>query len=370
MRRTFPDKNVVGKSKIDRAMLETGDWLAAKESADFAAANRVVDNLWDDKKTEQLKTYFKKPQNMVFISVPSTSRENVIPISLAQKLAKDFESSYLIGDQHFKALHEQQSKAMSQGKRLFDRRLYEPYDKDEFKKLVSGKEVIVVDDILTTGGSAGQFIRSLEGASATVKSVASLMGDRRLNIDQKTQLRLKEALDNKEISVSEKHLTKLLTRTEAGNMIRLINSVGTENARKKLTEKIQGLLHQGTFKDMGRDQKPSGDQGAKGKNSGDERVSERVSPWPVRQNPGGVSSSFEILVLDKTSGLNYKHQVDIGGYPIGKEQLKGFLSDEAKQFVQRLDLGQNHKNLEVKIKPARVLQINVARKRGLKGFSR
>jgi hypoxanthine phosphoribosyltransferase len=370
MRRTFPDKNVVGKSKLNRSLLETGDWLAAKEGADFAAAKRVVNDLWDDKKTEQLKTYFKRPKNTVFISIPSTSRENVIPICLAQKLGKDFKSSYLIGDQHFKALHEQQSKAMSQGKRLFDRRIYEPYDKDEFKKQVSGKDVIVVDDILTTGGSAAQFIRSLEEASAAVKSVACLMGDRRLNIDQKTAQRLKEALESKKIEVSKKHLSKLLTRTEAGNMIRLINSVRTENAREKLAEKIQGLLNQGAFKDLGRDQKPAWDQGAKGKNSGDERVSERVSPWPVRQNPRGVSSLFEISVLDKTSGLNYSHQVDTGEKPIGKEELKGFLSDEAKQFVQRLGLGQNQKNLEVKIKPAQVRELNIVKERGLKGFSR
>jgi hypothetical protein len=39
-------------------------------------------------------------------------------------------------------------------------------------------------------------------------------------------------------------------------------------------------------------------------------------------------------VLDKTSGLNYKHQVDIVEKEIAKEQLKGFLSDEAKQFVK------------------------------------
>ena len=88
MRRVFPDKNVVGKSKLNRSLLETGDWLAAKEGADFAAAKRVVNDLWDDKKTEQLKTYFKKPQNTVFISIPSTSRENVIPICLAKKLGK------------------------------------------------------------------------------------------------------------------------------------------------------------------------------------------------------------------------------------------------------------------------------------------
>ena len=370
MHREFPDKNVVGKSKINRLVLETQDWQAAKESADFAAANRVVDNLWDDKKTDQLKAYFKQPENTVFISVPSTSGENMIPICLAQKLGKDFESSYLIGEQHFKALHGQQSKSMSQGKRLFDRRIYEPYEKDEFKKRVSGKDVIVVDDILTTGGSAAEFIRSLEGAGATVKSVASLMGDRRLNIDQKTHQRLKEALESKKIFVSGKPLTQLLTRTEAGNIIRMINSVRTENAREKLTEKIQGLLHQGAAKDLGRDQKPAGDQSAKGKDSSDAGIAERVSPWPVRQNSRGVSRSFEISVLDKTSGLNYKHQLDIGEKAIGKDKLKGFLSDEAKQFVQRLGLSENHKNLEVKIKPAQVRDLNIVKERNLKGICR
>jgi hypothetical protein len=44
-----------------------------------AAANLVVDELWSDKKTLEIRSYFQDPSNVVFITVPTTYRQNVIP---------------------------------------------------------------------------------------------------------------------------------------------------------------------------------------------------------------------------------------------------------------------------------------------------
>jgi len=348
----LPDNNVAGKSKISRSVLKTEDWKSAKEKADFEAASRVVDDLWSDQKTEQLKAHFKDPKNTVFVSLPSSSRENVIPISLAQRLSKEFESSYLIGDQHFKALHSRQAKAMSQNERLFNRREYEPYDKENFEELVSGKDVIVVDDILTTGGSAAEFVRSLEKSGAEVESITALMGDRRLNIDQKTSVKLEEALTEKGIPVSTERLSQILTRTEAGNMIRLANSARTENARENLTERIQGLLDRGVAKDLGGDQEPGRHEGPKGKNSGHERIAERASPWPVRENSQGVTRSYEITVKSARSGREYKNVVNTA-QTLNKHEERKFLTAKSKDFAASIALKEGIKkttDLSINIK--------------------
>ena len=348
----LPDKNVVGKSKISHSVLKADGWKAGKEAADFEAASRVVDNLWSDRKTEQLKAHFKDPENTVFVSLPSASRENVIPISLAQKLSKEFESSYLIGDQHFKALHGRQAKTMSQNERIFSRREYDPYDKENFEELVTGKDVIVVDDILTTGGSAAEFVRSLEKSGAEVKSITALMGDRRLNIDQKTSVKLEEALTEKEIPVSTERLAQILTRTEAGNMIRLVNSARTENAREQLTERIQGLLDRGVVKDLGRDQEPGRHESPKGKDSGHERIAQRAPPWPVRENPQRVTNSFEITVKSAQSGREYKNVVTTNK-TLNKHEERKFLTTKSKDFATSIALKEGIKNtgaLSVNIK--------------------
>jgi len=363
----FPDNNVVGNSRILRDVIKTEDWQAAKETADFNAANRVVDDLWSDRETEQLKAHFKDLKNTVFISLPSSSGENVIPISLVEKLSNEFESSYLIGDEHFKAIHSRQAKAMSQNERLFDRREYEPYDKEDFKNLVSGKDVIVVDDILTTGGSAAEFVRSLEDSGAEVKSIAALMGDRRLNIDQNTSVKLQEALIEKEIPISAERLSQILTRTEAGNMIRLTNSVRTENAREKLTERIQGLLDRGAAKSLGGDQEPGRHKGAKGKNISDEGVTERASSWSFREYPQGLTRSYEITVKSALSGREYKNVVTVGR-TLNKHDERKFLTAKSKDFAASIvlkegikisgDLSINIKKVELARSPQKAQELS------------
>ena len=50
----LPNNNVAGKAKISRSVLESADWKAAKEHSDKAAADRVIDRIWSDKKTSDL----------------------------------------------------------------------------------------------------------------------------------------------------------------------------------------------------------------------------------------------------------------------------------------------------------------------------
>jgi hypothetical protein len=106
----LPDANIVAKTKLNRTILESDDWEAAKKNFDMSAADRVVGELWSDKKSSLLKSHFKKPPNVVFITVPSTSGTNAVPISLAKRLSVDFNTSFFVGENYFLAIHGQESK--------------------------------------------------------------------------------------------------------------------------------------------------------------------------------------------------------------------------------------------------------------------
>lgn len=321
----LPNNNVVGKTKIDRNIIKSEKWEAAKNVSDIESASDIVENIWSEKKTEQLKGYLKNPQEALFISQPSTSGTNVIPIVLARKLSASLNASFVVGDQYFKSGHQKLVKFMTSSERIFERRIYVPHDESELKKLVCGKELIVVDDLLTSGGSVADFTRALEDSGAKVVSVVALMGDKRLNIDLLTKNKLETALHERKINVSADEISKTVTRSQAGRMIQLINNARTENGRKKITERIQGLLDQGPFKGVERDTKPSRYESPNRNDPGDERVSERIKTWPVRE--AGLDTEYEIVI--EHGGNVYKKKSRL------KPGIKGrrsFLSQEAKRF--------------------------------------
>lgn len=70
----LPKDNVAGKVSVDRALLKTPDWEAAKN-----AAQRVIARMWNDKETEAVRALIDGAANVVFLSQPSTMRSNILP---------------------------------------------------------------------------------------------------------------------------------------------------------------------------------------------------------------------------------------------------------------------------------------------------
>jgi len=134
----LPEKNVVGKTKINRSVLESDDWKAAKEHFDKGAADRVIERLWFEKKSADLKAFFQNPSDVVFITVPSTTRKNVVPIRLAEKLSKEFDAKYVVGDEHYIPVHGRQSKNIPRLQRPFHRRVYVSENREALREAVAG----------------------------------------------------------------------------------------------------------------------------------------------------------------------------------------------------------------------------------------
>lgn len=283
----LPDnnKNIVGKAKPDKEVMRSGDWAAAKERADCDAAGRVVARLWSDQKTSKLREVLKDPDNVIFITQPSTSGQNVVPVVLAQVLSRAFKTEYIKGDDYFDALHTQQSKHIPQYRRAFDRRQYDTVDLPVLKEMIGDKHVVLVEDVLTTGGSVADFVHHLNSEGIKTESITALMGDKRLQIDQKTFEKLGTCLKNNAIPVSVPELAPHITRAEAGGLIMMINSARSEHAREKLTRNLQGLCDKRIVKNMGGDTISPGYQEPQGPDKGDASIAERVQAWPVQGRP-------------------------------------------------------------------------------------
>ncbi len=283
----LPKDNVTGKVSVDRSLLKTPDWEAAKNAADKNAAQRVITRMWNDKKTEAVRALIDGAANVVFLSQPSTTRSNILPFQLAKMLAERLGGEYCAGDQLYDVLHSQQMKHIARMERPFHPRDYVSVDPVIVRKKLAGRKIFIVDDLLTTGGSVKDFIRALNNDGVNVTCVVALAGDPRLQVDDKTRAALKNALQAKGIDLPAEELADSLTRTEAGRIILLIRSVRTENGKQKLTRKLQGILDRGPVENVGRDPEQGRHLGPQGKDPGLEPDDERIRPWGVLENGQG-----------------------------------------------------------------------------------
>ena len=280
----LPINNVTGKVSVDRSLLKTPDWEAAKNAADENAARRVIARMWNGKKTEAVRALMNGATSVMFVSQPSTTRSNILPFQLAKMLAEQLGGEYCAGDQLYDVLHSQQMKHIARMERPFHPRDYVSVDPVIVRDKLAGKKILIVDDLLTTGGSVKDFIRALNDDGVSVTCVVALAGDPRLQVDEKTRTALKNALQAKGIDLPAEELADSLTRTEAGRIILLIRSVRTENGKQKLTRKLQGVLDRGPVENVGRDPEQGRHLGPPGEDPGLESDDERIRPWRVLEN--------------------------------------------------------------------------------------
>jgi hypothetical protein len=296
--KSFPENNITGVSYIKKSVMNGNDWQSAKKGVDIDASDRIVNTLWPDEKTDLLRNVISDNREAILLTIPSSSGKNIIPISFAEKLSEKTGIPYEVGDKYFYALHNIEIKLLSRSERPFYERDFELKDKIEFDRRFKGKSVIIVEDVLTTGGSVRNFGDVLGQNGVTPTSVVALMGDGRLKVDAKTISKLSISLGTAGLDFDAGKIAQQLTRTEAGIVIMSVNSARSENAKRKLAENIQRLLDRGVAKDLGRDRKTVGDEGPQRGDKGDEAISGGIQTGPIlenradRQKPLGINDNF------------------------------------------------------------------------------
>lgn len=303
------DLNIVGYSRYLSELTETQNWQNAKQNFDFAAADRVINQIWTQKKTEKLRNMHADSSALVLLTVPSTTRQNAVPIQLAKKISTALKTKYIVGDQYFTARHESQSKNIPRLQRVFHDREYTPFLKniDNFKNAIKDKKIIVIEDVLTTGGSVAKFIKALDEQGIKTVSVVGLMGDKRLAVDPKTQIRLNEALKNFNFTVTDEKIKSMaMTRTEAGGLIQLINMRRSHNAKTELAEKIRRLFGIGLDQDLGRNTKPAGNRSLAGADRSNGEFSERIQTRSVLGSGTGNGIKEIMRAFEKNKPDSFK----------------------------------------------------------------
>lgn len=235
-------KGVVKNQKTNIKITENdSDWLAGKEKGDKKAADRFAEKFWSEEQSKKLKKQIDNPEDTLFISVPSSSKNNVHPVSLAEKLSGEFGGIFLSGETYFDVLHERQSKKVKPFERVFHPRIYEAFNSETLKSASENREVIITDDIFTTGGSAASIIRTLDRMGIPVKAVAGYFGNTKLAVPPQIISSMQKALKNAGIPAKARELAKNLTFAEAKIIIELIRKAGSENEKKELTVKLQRI---------------------------------------------------------------------------------------------------------------------------------
>ena len=320
----------VGLVTIKKEIISSTDFLAGK-AGDPVTADRIVDQVWSTKKTEQLREYLSG--DSIFLTMPSTTRTNVIPIQLAQFLSRETGQPWVIGDEIFKTSHKMASKSIPRNKRLFQNREFEIKDEKLIGKIKEHK-IVIVDDIITTGGSIRAFTEFLRDQKIKVGHIVGLMGDRRFEIDNKTEEKLRKLLKEKNTGIEFESIN-YLTRTEAGGLIRSLNSARSDNAIQKLTKQLQGIQRFGVIADFERTPGAKRDQSPERKNIGNGRTSERVQTYTSA--PGTHECTWQIEFI--RDGQPVKKEEITLPVNLGKKKEQEQLRDNSRRIAAACDLG-------------------------------
>ncbi len=240
---TQNETGITGLSKADWDIMHSSDWMVAKNEGKAAAA-RVVDKIWGEEQTKKLATKLGSDKQTVFVPVPSTSGTNELPNALGKKLARELSAEYLerVG---LRSRAQEQMKTLKRADRPFAFRDYALVDPVALDKL-KGKQVVVVEDVFTTGSSVKQFVLALRQHGVDVHSVAGLMGNANLDVPPNLVRGLKRELQNAGIGLKAQELANVLSSGEVEAISNIINKAGSTDAREEITRKLQRLLHQRT----------------------------------------------------------------------------------------------------------------------------
>lgn len=328
----------VGVVNIKKDVIESDDFLAAK-IGDIEAANRVIDLVWKSEKTEQLRENVKEPA--VLLSMPSTTKTNVIPVSLAAEMAEQLAIPYVSGDDLFFTLHNTASKKIPRDKRVFNKREYVADDENEVKRLLQGKEIIIVDDVITTGGSIRNFTEFLREQQLNVTHVVGLMGDRRLALDSGTQNKLGEMLKEKNVNISIDSISHI-TRTEAGCLLRRLNGLRGKNGLERFTEDLRGIQRErvvnNTQRNSGR-----GNYSTEREDLSNEQVGEKIPTYSnIPTEKKGIKEEWEAFFAEQLEKIS--------------RQAERILVVTEKQIERQKRLAVDHQKSEP-LKPKSILAI-------------
>jgi hypothetical protein len=280
VRTTQHETGITALPRANREIMKSADFADAK-NGNPAAAARVVDKVWSEKQMRELAAHLDPNKETVFITVPSTSGTNEIPNALAKKLADGLGGVHVDSKGVYRAGVIDPMKTIPVVDRPFSPRGY-ALENPEAIQALAGKQVVVVEDILTTGASARQFITALRKEGIDVTTVAGLMGNARMDAPPQLISKLQATLRNAGMDVKGRQLADVLSRGEIEAIIARINRTGGQNERTELAAKLRGLLDERTADGLARHEPARAElsEGSAGIRAGDAQSSGQIQVGP------------------------------------------------------------------------------------------
>ncbi|WP_211236361.1 phosphoribosyltransferase [Desulfovibrio inopinatus] len=243
---TAHEKGITVTPRADRRLQRSTDWKAAK-TGDLDAARRIVSSAWKSVHTEVIKAKLNPKKVTVFISVPSTTRANTLPVALGEMLAQRTGGLFIDGGKFYKSRHPAPVKNIAPEERPFKVRDYIMMDGANISSVLDGKNVAVVEDVLTTGASAKLFVRALGRSGIQVDTVAGLMGDPRLNAEPQLVSKLRKAFTRNDINLNAKETASVLSRGEVNVILNQLNKAeSNKDDRQAIARDIQRVFNERT----------------------------------------------------------------------------------------------------------------------------
>jgi hypothetical protein len=134
-------------------------------------ATRLVSRFYKQESYQQLRG-----ENPILVTVPSTSGKNIIPMILADRLAKDFSGTRFNEELATPGAAKESKRKTGFWAKLEDPVVYVPRDAaiEHLKQRADGKPVWIVEDVHNTGESWMQFKRMLSESGISVRGVLTL----------------------------------------------------------------------------------------------------------------------------------------------------------------------------------------------------
>ena len=237
-------KGYAARKKIDHSVRKSQDFQKAKRG-DVDAADRIIEKLWTEKDTEKLKGLLSNLKNTVLVSTPSSSRLNILPYRLTKFISEKIGVEFVDGGELFESGHGEEQKNIPPEERYLKPPEFEPTDEAVIQELLAGRNIVVVDDIFSTGGSVFDLARRLEALGLNIEAVAGLMGDTRLRVEKNLVNKLRKVLKNANLNFKAQDLSEGLPRRQVIGIIDRINEEGRKNdqdSKRQLAQDLQGIL--------------------------------------------------------------------------------------------------------------------------------
>ena len=283
---------VTASPQTRHPLRETPDWQAAKNNTGghgMENARRIIAQLWKPEFSEDVAERIAGLQHVRFVTVPSTSGRNQLPIALAERLKEDLRTGHVIvGEKIAYSDDVQPMKDVPMIERPFMPRCYKLKPESG---LTRKTHVVVVEDIMSSGASAKAFVDCLRESGIPVVTTVCLLGKPKLFAEPVLVRELQRSFREHHVDLDARQVADVLAKNQI--LLLMEHMKRRKNELSSIAERISGVLDARLVEHMGSHSQRETSPGrfSSGKNQGNARSGDGVRDQPHSPDHAGDGGS-------------------------------------------------------------------------------